>query len=48
MIADNLQVYLNPDGSYTFKWDPSNPDSMMFNSWTKQDFIDAILALVNT
>lgn len=42
-----LKVWYNPDGSYTFKWDPNDPDAKIFNSWTKEDFINAIVAIIN-
>lgn len=41
-----LKVYFNPDGSCTLKWDPNDPDASYFNDWTKEDFINAILAIV--
>jgi hypothetical protein len=41
-----LKVWCNPDGSYTFKWDPNDPEASFFNDWTKEDFVNAILAIV--
>lgn len=31
------------DGSFTITWDENDPYESMFNTWTEQDFIDAIV-----
>lgn len=31
------------DGSFTITWDENDPLECILNSWTEQDFIDAIM-----
>ena len=35
------------DGSLTFSWDENDPVERVLNTWTEQDFIDAIMAQIN-
>lgn len=37
-----MDVYENDDGSMTIDWDPLDEFESKFNTWTNQDFIDAI------
>lgn len=37
-----LVVTENPDGSWTLEWDENHPVTSIFNTWTEQDFLDAI------
>lgn len=37
-----MDVYENDDGSMTIDWDPLDEFESQFNTWTNQDFIDAI------
>lgn len=30
------------DGSFTIGWDPNDPKESMLNSWSEEDFLDAI------
>ena len=30
----------NPDGSFEVVWDENDPEEAIFNTWSKQDFID--------
>jgi hypothetical protein len=30
------------DGSFTFDWDENDPDESILNTWTEEDFIQAI------
>lgn len=32
------------DGSFDISWDPNDPVESVLNTWTEQDFIDAIMA----
>lgn len=38
-----IDVKEEQDGSFTISWDENDPEESMFNTWTEQDFIDAIL-----
>jgi hypothetical protein len=38
-----LAVYEEDDGSLTIEWDENDPIESVFNTWTEQDFIDAIM-----
>lgn len=33
----------NEDKSFTITWDPDDPLESVFNTWTEQDFINAIM-----
>lgn len=35
------------DGSLTISWDKNDPVERVLNTWTEQDFIDAITAQIN-
>jgi len=39
-----IDVKENEDGSFTISWDPDDPVESIFNTWTEQDFIDAIMS----
>jgi hypothetical protein len=49
-----MSNYANPDfpmnvlydegGSITFEWDENHPVTSVFNTWTENDFMEAILA----
>lgn len=38
-----IEVKEKEDGSFDISWDPDDPVESMFNDWTEQDFIDAIM-----
>jgi hypothetical protein len=38
-----IDVKENEDGSFTISWDPNDAVESVFNTWTEQDFIDAIM-----
>ena len=38
-----IDVKENEDGSFTISWDENNPIESVLNTWTEQDFIDAIM-----
>ena len=35
------------DGSFTFYWDENHPITSVFNTWTEDEFINAILTQAN-
>jgi hypothetical protein len=37
-----IEVKQEEDGSFTISWDENDPKESMFNSWTKEDFQNAI------
>lgn len=37
-----INVNEKEDGTFEISWDPNDPAESMFNTWTEQDFIDAI------
>lgn len=37
-----IDVKENKDGSFEISWDPNDSSESMFNTWSEQDFIDAI------
>lgn len=37
-----IDVKEEQDGSFTISWDENDPYESMLNTWTEQDFIDAI------
>ena len=37
-----IEVKEETDGSFTIYWDENDPQESMLNTWTEQDFIDAI------
>jgi len=38
----------NEDGTFTISWDENDPQESMFNTWTEEDFINAIQDKLNT
>lgn len=38
-----IDVKENEDGTFTISWDPNDPTESVMNTWTEQDFIDAIM-----
>ena len=37
-----IQVTENEDGSFTISWDETSPTESILNTWTEEDFINAI------
>lgn len=37
-----LSVTEEEDGSFTIEWDENHPITSVFNSWTEDDFLEAI------
>lgn len=35
------------DGSFLIDWDPNDPKESVLNSWTEEDFLDAIRERLN-
>ena len=42
-----IECFEECDGSLTILWDKNNPVERVLNTWTEQDFIDAIVAQIN-
>lgn len=42
-----IQVIEENDGSLTISWDENDPIESQLNTWTEQDFINAIMNRVN-
>jgi hypothetical protein len=42
-----IQCFEEDDGSLTITWDDTDPVESVLNTWTKQDFIDAIMKRAN-
>lgn len=42
-----IECFEECDGSLTISWDENNPVERVLNTWTEQDFIDAIVAQIN-
>lgn len=42
-----LSVTEEEDGSFTIEWDENHPVTSVFNSWTEDDFINAIRSACN-
>ena len=38
-----IECFTEDEGSLTIQWDENNPIESMLNTWTEQDFINAIL-----
>jgi hypothetical protein len=38
-----ITATVNDDETITFEWDESDPLESVLNTWTEQDFLDAIL-----
>lgn len=43
-----IDVKEEDDGTFTISWDENDPSESMFNTWTEQDFIDAIMNYCKT
>jgi len=43
-----IDVKEEEDGSLTISWDENDPQESLLNTWTEQDFIDAIMERVNS
>ena len=41
-----IECFTEDDGSLTIQWDENNPVESMLNTWTEEDFINAILSKV--
>lgn len=37
-----IEVKENEDGSFTISWDENDPKESIFNTWTEENFIQAI------
>jgi len=42
-----VEVKENEDGSFEISWDPNDPVEWVFNTWTEDDFINAIMKECN-
>lgn len=42
-----MEVKENEDGSFEISWDPNDPVEWVFNTWTEDDFINAIMKECN-
>ena len=42
-----IDVKEEEDGSFTISWDENDPKESILNTWTEQDFIDAIMDHIN-
>lgn len=42
-----INVKEEEDGSFTISWDETDPKESILNTWTEQDFIDAIMDHIN-
>jgi hypothetical protein len=42
-----IDVKENDDGSFTISWDPNDPVESVFNTWTEEDFTNAIMERCN-
>ena len=38
-----IQVTENEDGSFTISWNENSPTESILNTWTEEDFINAIM-----
>lgn len=38
-----IEVKENDDGTFDISWDENDPYESMFNDWTEQDFINALM-----
>jgi hypothetical protein len=43
-----IDVKEEDDGTFTISWDENDPSESMLNTWTEQDFIDAIMEQCKT
>lgn len=42
MEDQHLTVIENSDGSFTIEWEDDHPFASIFNTWTEEDWIEAI------
>jgi hypothetical protein len=42
-----IQCFEEDDGSLTITWDETDPVESILNTWTEQDFVDAIMEKAN-
>jgi len=42
-----IEVTEEQNGTFTISWDENDPIESMFNTWTEQDFINAIESFLN-
>ena len=42
-----IKVEENEDGSLEISWNPNDPVESVFNTWTEEQFIDAIMKRAN-
>lgn len=42
-----LEVIIEEDDSFTFKWDKEHPVTSVFNDWTEEDFTKMIVDACN-
>lgn len=38
-----MTIDMDDNGNLTIEWDEKHPVTKVFNTWTEQDFIDAIM-----
>ncbi len=38
-----IEVTENENGSFTISWDETSPTESILNTWTEEDFINAIM-----
>ena len=43
-----IEVTQEDDNTFTISWDENDPQESMFNTWTEEDFINAIQDKLNT
>ena len=43
-----IEVTENDNGTFTISWDENDPQESIFNTWTEQDFINAITDYLNS
>lgn len=41
-----IDVKDNEDGTFEISWDENDPQESILNTWTEQDFIDAIMSQI--
>ena len=41
-----IDVKQNEDGSFDISWDENDPQESILNTWTEQNFIDAIMSQI--
>jgi hypothetical protein len=43
-----IEVTHNEDNTFTISWDENSPEESIFNTWTEEDFIQAISNYLET